>query len=396
MHPSEELRGSKGSDLSGKKIILGISGSIAAVECVKLVREMIREGAEVHCVMTEWGSKIIHPNSLEFASGNDVITELTGEVEHVSFCGNVPDKADLYLIAPATANTISKIANGIDDTPVTTFATTCVGSDIPIMVVPAMHQTMYDHPVVMENLKKIQEKLDVKVVGPRIEEGAAKAARNDQIVDSVIRELNDDLEGEKILVVTGRTQESIDSMRVITNKASGKSGIEIARSAYRRGADVELWYGNVKGEVPEWIPNRRFEAIGDLFDMMESLDDMNIAIVSAALSDFSVEEEKEKISSSKSFSLELEPVPKFIDELDEKVNTLIAYKAEDTRKAARKKAEEMVEEGRADIVVANSLKDVTFDKNSVYLTSTSSWIEGSKREIAERLLKEIGRRSNEQ
>lgn len=396
MHPSEELRGSKGSDLSGKKIVLGVSGSIAAVECVKLVREMIREGAEVHCVMTEWGSKIIHPNSLEFASGNEVITELTGQVEHVSFCGNVPDKADLYLIAPATANTISKIAKGIDDTPVTTFATTCVGSDIPIMVVPAMHQTMYDHPVVMENLKQIQEKLDVKVIGPRIEEGAAKAARNDQIVDSVVRELNDDLEDEKILVVTGRTQEPIDSMRVITNRASGKSGLEIARSAYRRGADVELWYGNVKSDVPGWIPNRRFETIGDLFDMIENLDDMNIAIVPAALSDFSVEEAKEKISSSESFSLELEPVPKFIDELNEKVNTLVAYKAEDTRKSARKRAEEMVEEGRADIVVANSLKDVTFDKNSVYLTSTSSWIEGTKREIAERLLKEIGRRSNEQ
>ncbi|MFP4608753.1 MAG: flavoprotein, partial [Candidatus Aenigmatarchaeota archaeon] len=114
MHPSEELRGSKGSDLSGKKIIVGVTGSIAAVECVKLVRELVREGAEVHCVMTEWGSKIIHPNSLQFASGNEVITELTGKVEHVSHCGNVPDKADLFLIAPATANTVSKIAKGID------------------------------------------------------------------------------------------------------------------------------------------------------------------------------------------------------------------------------------------------------------------------------------------
>ncbi|MFP4001973.1 MAG: bifunctional phosphopantothenoylcysteine decarboxylase/phosphopantothenate--cysteine ligase CoaBC, partial [Thermoplasmata archaeon] len=240
MHPSEELRGSKGSDLSDKKIILGVTGSIAAVESVKLVRELIREGAEVHCVVSDWGSKIIHPNSLEFASGNETITELSGQVEHVSHCGNVPDKADLFLVAPATANTISKMAKGIDDTPVTTFATTCVGSDIPIMVVPAMHQTMYNHPIVMDNLKELQDKLDVTVVGPKIEEGAAKVAERDQIVDAVIRELHDELEGEHITVITGRTVEPMDSMRVLTNRASGKSGVELAKKAYRRGAQVEI------------------------------------------------------------------------------------------------------------------------------------------------------------
>ncbi|MEF8874685.1 MAG: bifunctional phosphopantothenoylcysteine decarboxylase/phosphopantothenate--cysteine ligase CoaBC [Candidatus Thermoplasmatota archaeon] len=393
MHPSEELRGSKGSDLSGKKIILGVTGSIAAVECVKLVRELIREGAEVHCVMTEWGSKIIHPNSLEFASGNDVITELSGKVEHVAHCGNVPDKADLFLIAPATANTISKIAKGIDDTPVTTFATTCVGSDIPIMVVPAMHQTMYDHPIVMENLKDIQEKLGVTVIGPRIDEGAAKAAGNEQIVDAAARELNDDLEGQKVLVITGRSQEPIDSMRVITNRASGKSGLEMAKRAYRKGADVAFWYGDVKGEVPNWIPNRSFETVDDLFDMCEALTERDVAVVPAALSDFAVKEMKdEKISSSEPLSLKLEPVPKFIDKLKEKVDTLVAYKAEDTREEAKKAAEEMIEDGRADIVVANSLKDVTLDENRVYISSKEEWVEGSKRDIAEVVLKELEER----
>ncbi len=393
MHPSEELRGSEGSDLSGKKIILGVTGSIAAVECVKLVRKLIREGAEVHCVMTEWASKIVHPNSLEFASGNEVITELTGKVEHVTHCGNVPDKADLFLIAPATANTISKIAKGIDDTPVTTFATTCVGSEIPMTVVPAMHQTMYDHPIVMENLKDIQDKLEVTVIGPKIEEGAAKAAGNEQIVDAAIRELNHDLEGKKVLVVTGRSLEPIDSMRLITNRASGKSGLEMAKRAYIKGADVEVWHGDVKGEVPHWIPNRSFETVGDLFDMCESLTEIDAAIVPAALSDFGVKEIKdEKISSSEPLMLELEPVPKFIDELNKKVSTLIAYKAEDTREEAKKAAEKMIEEGRADIVVANSLKDVTLDENRVYISSKEEWVEGSKRDIAEAVLNELKER----
>ncbi len=388
MHPSEELRGLKGSDLKGKKIILGITGSIAAVECVKLVRELLREGAEVHCVMSDWGTKIVHPNSLEFASGNEVITELTGQVEHVKHCGNVPDKADLYLIAPATANTISKIANGIDDTPVTTFATTCVGSDIPIVIAPAMHQTMYDHQIVMENLEEIKDKLDVTTIGPNIEEGAAKAAGRDQIVAGTIRRLNPDLEDEKITVITGRTVEPIDSMRVITNRATGKSGIEIAKRAYRRGADIELWHADVKAEIPEWIPDREFETIDDLMKMKDELEGK--VIVPAALSDFKTKEvEDEKISSSEKLTLELESTPKFIDEIKERVDRLIAYKAEDDRESAVKKAKKMIEDDRADIVVANSLEDVSEEKNRVYITKLGEWIEGSKRKIADKILDQL-------
>lgn len=385
MHPSEHLRGSKGTDLEGKKIILGVTGSIAAVECVKLIRELVREGAEVHCVMTDWATKIVHPYSLEFASGNKPITELTGQVEHVSLCGKVPDKADLFLIAPATANTVSKIAQGIDDTPVTTFATTCIGSDIPIVIVPAMHQSMYEHPIVMDNLEKLQKRLDVKVVGPKIEEGAAKVAGRDEIVDAVVRRLNPQFKGKKITVITGRSEEPIDTMRVITNKATGKSGIEIAKRAYRRGADVKLLYANVDEKVPQWIPNQEFNRMSDLYDIVEKIE--GIVIVPAALSDFTVKEKSdEKISSSKGLKLDLEPLPKFIDKIREKTDYIVAYKAEDSREKAVEKAKKMVKENRADIVVANSLEDVSYEENRVYITVSDEWIEGSKREIADKIL----------
>lgn len=385
MHPSEDLRGSKGDDLEDKKIVLGVTGSIAAVECVKLVRELIREGAEVHCVMTEWATKLIHPYSLEFASGNDVITELTGQVEHVSFCGKVSDRADLFLIAPATANTISKIAQGIDDTPVTTFATTCIGSKIPLVVVPAMHQSMYEHPIVMDNLESIQKKLDVSVVSPMIEEGTAKVAGKAEIVDRVIRRLKDDLDGMAITVITGKTYEPIDSMRVITNRASGKSGVEIAKAAYRRGADVELWHGNVETDVPDWIPNRSFDSLDDLFGMKGEL--KQTVIIPAALSDFGLDEtEEEKISSDETLSIELEPKQKFIDEIRDEVDLLVGYKAEDSREEAEKKAEEMVSSGRADIAVGNSLEDVEKASNRVYITEEEGWHEGSKRDLAEKIL----------
>ena len=137
MHPSESIKCTKSTILSGKRIVLGITGSISAVESLELARELIRHGAEVHAVMTPEALKIITQYSMEFATGNPVITEIDGKVQHVSLLGDFQDKADMLLVAPCTANTISKIAVGIDDTPVTTMATTAMGSNVPIMIAPA-------------------------------------------------------------------------------------------------------------------------------------------------------------------------------------------------------------------------------------------------------------------
>ena len=168
MHPSDEIRGVKSIRLSKKRIVLGVTGSIAAVECVRLSRELIRHGAEVFPVMTHSATKIIHPGSLEFATGNGPIIELSGKTEHVSFCGRVEKPVDLLLILPCTANTISKIAHGVDDTSVTTFATTAIGSGIPILVVPAMHLSMYDHKIVQESplIRNPNKNYRVKDISP--------------------------------------------------------------------------------------------------------------------------------------------------------------------------------------------------------------------------------------
>ena len=140
--------------LAGKQIVIGVTGSIAAVEVVKLIRSLRRHGALVQPVMSQAASGIIHPDSLTYASGRETITRLSGRVEHITYCGD-EGSADLLLIAPCTANTISKIACGIDDTPVTTFATTAIGSRKPVILVPAMHHSMYRHPAVIENLAKL-------------------------------------------------------------------------------------------------------------------------------------------------------------------------------------------------------------------------------------------------
>ena len=133
-HPTLWIKSTKSESLKGKTIVLAVTGSIAAVRTVELAREFIRRGADVHAVMSEAAGWIINPMALHYATGNEVITGITGKVEHVEFFGNL-GRADILLIAPATANTLGKIAAGIDDTPVTTFATTAIGAGKPVMIV---------------------------------------------------------------------------------------------------------------------------------------------------------------------------------------------------------------------------------------------------------------------
>ncbi len=168
-----------------KKIVLGVCGSVAAIEAPKVARELIRGGFNVECVMTKAAKEIIHPNVLEWASGNKVVTRLTGAVEHVRLCG-VDGEAALMLIYPATANTISKIACGIDDSPVSTFAATAIGSGIPLIVAPAMHISMYKNPFVESNIKRLKEN-DIRVINPRIEENKAKVERIDYVIEAVLK-----------------------------------------------------------------------------------------------------------------------------------------------------------------------------------------------------------------
>jgi len=168
MHPINEIRGSKSKTLSGKRIVLGITGSIAAVECVKLARELTRHGAEVIPVMSKAATKIVHPDSIHFATGLEPIIELDGAVKHVELCGDTTGRADLLLIAPATANTISKMAQGIDDTSITTMASCALGSGMPIIIVPAMHNSMYTHGIITENIKRLKKAYDFGDSGSKV------------------------------------------------------------------------------------------------------------------------------------------------------------------------------------------------------------------------------------
>ena len=249
---SKEIIGTRSNVLKGYSIVLCISGSVAATRSPDIARELMRDGAEVHAVMSQSSIEhIVHPHLMEWATGNPVVTQLTGKVEHITLAGEHEKHADLILVAPSTANTISKIACGIDDTPITTVVSTAFGSGIPILIVPAMHESLYKHPIVAENIGKLKS-LGVEFIGPRIEEGKAKIAETREIVQAVIKRLiaKKDLMGKKVIVTAGPTVEHIDPVRVITNRSSGKMGVAVAKEAQARGAKVALIYGSGTATPP--------------------------------------------------------------------------------------------------------------------------------------------------
>ena len=314
--------------LEGVNVALGVTGSIAAVKTVELAHELRRHGANVRAVMSDSAHGIIHPWALEFATDAEVVTEITGRVEHVDLCG-YDGWADVFLIAPATANTIGKIANAVDDTPVTTTATTALGSGTPVVIAPAMHEPMYDHPGVLETIDKV-ESWGVSFVDPRIEEGKAKIATEEAIVCDVARAAGENpLEDEHVVLTTGATGESLDPVRVLTNRSSGKMGRALARACYVRGAEVTLVHGfvgprKVSGEpsIPTGeIPYADVHEVESAAEMLEvtaaACGDADALVSVAAVSDYTVEEREQKMRSGKDLTLELEPTPKLIDRIRE-------------------------------------------------------------------------------
>ncbi|MGP8331342.1 MAG: bifunctional phosphopantothenoylcysteine decarboxylase/phosphopantothenate--cysteine ligase CoaBC [Methanosarcinaceae archaeon] len=397
-HPTLRIKEQKSKSLAGKTIVIGVTGSIAAVHVIELARELIRNGADVYAVTTPAAERIIHPDALFYATGNKVITKLTGNIEHVGFCG-LNGCADLLLIAPATANTIGKIAQGIDDTPVTTFATTAIGSNIPVVIVPAMHGSMYDHPAVTKNIMKLKE-WEITFIDPRLEEGIAKIASNDAIVLGVEQVLgNHDLAGKRIIITSGANAESIDPIRILTNRSSGKTGVEIAIEAFRRGADVTIVHRNHLG-IPH-IKEVFVESANDMIDVVLSeLDRGYDALISAAaISDYTIDAVLSKIRSGDELVLKFKSTRKLIREARERHPDLIiiGFKAETgvTPDELMKRAWDTLNGSKLDMIIANDvgIGGIGTDDNEVYLLCKNVLkplhVSGNKRLIASVLLDKL-------
>lgn len=404
-HPSKDIVGTRGTELKGKRIVLCITGSVAAVECPEIARSLMRHGAGVFSVMSPMSRMIIHPYLMEWATGNTVITELTGKIEHVALAGDRPRKADLILVAPATANTISKIACGIDDTTVTSVVTTALGSRIPIIIVPAMHATMYDQPILIENIRQLQS-LGLEFVGPRMEEGKAKIAATREIVDAVISRLltRQDMGDLRVLITAGPTVEQIDPIRVVTNRSSGKMGVALAEEALSRGAKVTLVYGLGTAAPPgraKVIPVETTDQMHEAVLAELQSEEYDVVIAAAAAADWKIKKPfAHKVSTRKldSLSLEFEPTRKMIDQV-KKVSPksfLIGFRAEYKlpRKDLIESAHKKLLEANADLIVANDVgkKGAGFgtDTNEVFIIDKKKNVThvpmAHKREVARKIL----------
>ena len=388
------------------EIVLCVTGSIAATETIKLAREFRRQGHSVKAFMTKEATKIIHPNALEFATGQEVVVELTGKIEHVKY-----SQTDLILVAPATANTISKFAYKISDNPVNTLLITALGHDTPIVFVPSMHDSMYD--AVSENVEKLKQE-GIKFVNPRIDEGKAKFPAIEDIVLESLRAINLDkvekgmaeeglskIAGKNVLISLGGTFEEIDPIRGISNRSSGRMGLELAKEAFIRGANLTILAAHHEVTIPKVLDVINTESSVLMTERIEELiPDYDIFISTAAISDFTpINKEEFKISSSYNLSLEFEPVSKIIQKIKE-INEdifLVGFKAEYNISEEKmiKCAKTQMQDAGTDLVVANdaSHKGCEFGSETNEVILVSDEIKkialNSKKEIAKSIFDEI-------
>ena len=402
MHPSKDIIGTKGQELRDKRIALGITGSVGCLRSVDLARELMRYGAEVFVVMSQEATKLVTPAMFEWATGNPVVTELTGKIEHIWLAGEHEESCDLILVAPATGNSLSKIACGIDDTPVLSTVTSAIGSNIPVMIVPAMHESMYKNPFILENIEKLKN-AGIHVIEPVREEGKAKIASVDTMVEMVIQKLyKKDLQDMTVLITAGPTIEYIDDIRYITNKSSGKMGFALARDAVRRGAHCILISGPSNLTPPAGCKYISVETTKDMLNAVTTqLKEKNIDVFisAAAVADWKMKKQaKGKVPSSKKFSIELSPTEKIIEKVKKlsPATVLVAFKAEHglNEKQLTAKSYERLQQVHADYIVANDVSEpdsgFQSDENKIFVINTKGEVlfkgKDTKHTLAQKIL----------
>ena len=370
-HPSLDIVDSHGIELSGKRIVLCVAGSVAAYKAIELARLLMRHGADVRCVTSEAVTKLIQPDYFKWATGNEVITKLTGELEHIRLADY--NQSDLIIVYPGTANTLGKLANGIDDTPISTVLTVGFGSKIPILMCLAMHESMYDNSAVKKNIKFLKNKIEFQL--PQLIEGKAKAPEPEDVLQYVLKKFgfSSKLKNKKVLMTAGPTIEYIDPVRVITNLSSGKTGTLLASELISAGAKVTLIYGPGNQTPSKGIKVINVTTSKEMFDATkkELKKKFDIVVMAAAASDYTPENpSKSKIKSDKkSLIIRLKKAPKIIDLVRkyQKNALLVGFKAETnlTKIALIKSSQKKMKESGTDIIVANDIGK-KYQKNTDY------------------------------
>ena len=351
--------------LKGKTVLLGITGSIAAYKIAYLASALHKLHADVHVLMTENATNFINPITFETLTGNKCLVDTFDrnfqfQVEHVS----IAKKADVVMIAPASANVIGKLANGLADDMLTTTVMACRCQKI---LSPAMNTAMYENPVVQDNIRKLQT-YGYEVITPASgylacgDTGAGKMPEPETLLEYILKEaaFQKDLAGKKLLVTAGPTQEAIDPVRCLTNHSSGKMGYAIAKMAMLRGAEVTLVSGPTAIEPPLFVKVVPVTSARDMFEAVTGLsDEQDIIIKAAAVADYrpkQVSEDKVKKKDDQAF-IELErtdDILKYLGQHKKQGQFLCGFSME-TRDMIRNSRAKL-EKKNLDMVAANNLK----------------------------------------
>lgn len=387
--------------LTGKTVVLGVTGSIAAYKIANLTRMLVKLHCDVHVLMTQNATNFINPITFETLTKHKCLIDTFDRnfeysVEHVALA----KAADVVMIAPASANVIGKIANGIADDMLTTTVMACPCKKI---VSPAMNHNMFHNPIVQDNIEKLR-KYDYEIVEPAHgmlangDMGDGRMPDEELLLEYIIKEIafEKDMTGKKVLVTAGATMEAIDPVRYITNHSSGKMGFSIAKNAMLRGAQVTLVMGKCDSEPPEFVNVVRVKSAKEMFDaVMSAADNMDIIVKAAAVADYrpkNVSSEKVKKKDG-DMSVEMERTDDILKTLgdNKKDGQFICGFSMET--------ENMLENSRAklkkknvDMIVANNLKQdgagFGGDTNIVTLITESDEVQlekMSKDKVAEKI-----------
>ena len=386
--------------LKGKHVVLGITGSIAAYKTAGLASMLVKKGCHVHVLMTENATNFINPITFETLTGNKCLVDTFDRnfefsVEHVALA----KQADVVMIAPASANSIAKLAHGLADDMLTTTVLACRCRKI---IAPAMNTNMYENPIVQDNIK-ICEKYGMKVIKPAVgylacgDTGAGKMPEPVELFDYIEQEIGaqKDLEGKKILVTAGPTREAIDPVRYITNHSTGKMGYAVAKAAALRGADVTLVTGKTDTPKPRFVKLIEIQSAADMFEAVEQ----DIIIKAAAVADYrpkSVGTEKTKKTEG-DMAIELErtdDILKWLGAHRREGQFLCGFSMETQNMLENSRVK--LDKKNIDMIVANNLKvegaGFGTDTNVVTIITRERNLElekMTKEEVADRLLDEI-------
>jgi phosphopantothenoylcysteine decarboxylase / phosphopantothenate---cysteine ligase len=408
LHPSKDIKCTLGNELDGKRVVICITASVACYKAIDLIRIMIRHGAEVFVVISKAVEKFMNKEYFLWASGNSVISELSGDLEHVRLANY--QTSDLIIVYPCTANTIGKFANGIDDTTVTSVLSIALGAEVPILIAPAMHDAMYQNMIIKQNIQYL-ENIGISFMNPILEEDKAKIATvesvflrsvelvknqiskcdsksgvsNDQVdwnfckgsIDKSLplnySQMRSFMKNRKILISTGSTIEHIDPIRIISNTSSGKMGYSLLKKAIDLELDItvvkgsttmDLEYTNLKDQFKfKLIEARTTEQMSDSIVGELSSESYDIIILAAAVSDF-----KPKFYSSNkittgthSLVIRLVPTRKIVDQVKciQRETYLVAFKAEYhvSDRILLERSFQKLLDSNADMVVANDVSN---------------------------------------